>query len=301
MLKLIPVFGLALVFVLGVWTVGLADAPSPGAAGISGQAEGPLVFSLVRPLFKPLLGDPREPSLGMTSYLNEKGYEYSFGGALDFARWRSAPDMEWGMGLFAGLWTLSENPDGSTLLVDDWFTGLYLSEKTGPFSFRLEFQDQKSDPGDALPKPLAPFYPFDPSHPDASRYYFTRDNQNLTVSLDALRGLRLYAGGGFKTWWDDFDPFESQIFLFGGLEAESSTFDFLGSACRGYGTYHFKYQDQAGGTYDHAIQLGLRWAPASDRGSALRFALMFYSGHSEFGQFYQKSDQHWGLGLFFDP
>jgi hypothetical protein len=268
---------------------------------VSPQGSGAVIFSPTRPLFSPLIGDPREPSIGMTSYLNEKGFEGSLGGTLEFLRWKSSPDTQWGLGIFAGLWTLGENPDFSSLLVDDWFTGLYISEKTGPFSFRLEFQDQKSNLGDALHNDEEPFYHYNPAHPDSSLYYFTRDNQNLTISLDAFPCLRLYVGGGCKTWWDDFDPSESQIFIFSGLEAYSVSFPFLGVSCRAYGTYHFKYQDQAGGTYDHAAQIGLQWRAYPDERRSLRLALTYYGGHSEFGQFYQDYDHHLGLSLYFDP
>jgi hypothetical protein len=264
------------------------------------QVSGPVIFSPISPLFAPLIGDPREPSIGMTPYLNEQGFELALGGSLDLLRWKSSADMEWGLGLSAGLWTLTQNPDLSSLLVDDWFTGIYIGERTGPFSFRFEVQDQKSNLGDALSNNEQPFYPYNPAHPDSSLYYFTRNNENLTVSLDALSWLRLYIGGGCPTFWEDFDPAESQVFLFTGLEAYTDYFSFLGS-CRVYGTYHFKYQDQAGGTFDNAVQLGLQWKPDIKQRRSLRLALIYEEGHSEFGQFYEQLDQHWGISLFFDP
>jgi hypothetical protein len=223
--------------------------------------------------------------VGFNSYANERGFQASLGGTLDFLRWKSAPDMEWAWGIFAGLWTLSQNADLSGLEADDWFSGTYLSEKTGPFSFRFEFQDQKSDLGQAL---------FD----SEKILLFTRDNFNLTASLQALPGLRLYAGEGLKFPWDDFDRAESQSFFFTGLEVLTKPFAFLGD-CRGYGAYHFKYQNQAGETFDHAAQLGLRWGGGP--GPSLRLALTYYTGHSEFGQFFQQMDQHWGIGVFYDP
>jgi hypothetical protein len=267
---------------------------------VSAEGSGAVIFSPTPPLFSPLIGDPREPSIGMTSYLNEKGFEGSLGGTMDLLRWKSSADMEWGLGISAGLWTLTENPDLSSLLVDDWFTGLYISEKSGPFSFRFEFQDQKSNLGDAIYNDDQPFYPYNPAHPDSSLYFFTRNNENLTVSLDALSWLRLYVGGGCPTFWADFDPTESQVFIFSGLEAHSSPFHFLG-LCRGYGTYHFKYQDQAGGTYNHEVQAGLQWFDGIQQRRSLRLAVVYYAGHSEFGQFYEDVNHHLGLGFYFDP
>ncbi|HXL72580.1 MAG TPA: DUF1207 domain-containing protein, partial [bacterium] len=274
--------------------------PQAGNANALAQSplspvSGPVLFSPTSPLFAPLIGDPREPSIGMTSYINERGFEGSLGGTLDLLRWKSSADMEWGLGISAGLWTLTQNPDLSSLLADDWFTGLYISEKTGPFSFRFEFQDQKSNLGDALSDDEQPFYPYNPAHPDSSLYYFTRNNEDLTISLDALTGLRLYVGGGCPAFWEDFDPTESQIFLFSGFEAYSNYFPFLGVSCRGYGTYHFKYEDQAGGTYNNAVQLGLQWKLDIQQRRSLRLAMIYYEGHSEFGEFYEQFDQHWGI------
>ena len=246
----------------------------------------PVSFSLVRPLFTPLISDPREPSIGMEAFTSERGYESSLGGSVDFLRWKASPDMEWGLGIFAGLWVLSDQPDFSGLAADDWFSGAYLSEKSGPFSLRFEFQDQKSDTGDSL-------Y-------GQKNIGFTRDNFNLTLSLEALRDVRLYAGGGLRWPWDDFIKSQSQAFLFTGLEAYSPSFSFIGP-CRAYGAYHFKFQDQAGGTYNHEVQLGLRWKGNSQDGSSLRLALIYYNGHSEFGEFFQREDAHGGIGVFYDP
>jgi hypothetical protein len=293
--KCFAVFLILLFLQQKIWAdTSLAPAPfSP--------VSGPVIFSPTSPLFAPLIGDPREPSVGMTSYINERGFEGSLGGTLDLLRWKSSADMEWGLGISAGLWILTQNPDLSLLLADDWFTGLYISEKTGLFSFRFEFQDQKSNLGDALSNDEQPFYPYNSAHPDTSLYYFTRNNENLTISLDALTGLRLYVGGGCPSFWEDFDPTESQIFLFSGFEAYSNYFSFLGAACRGYGTYHFKYQDQAGGTYNNTVQLGLQWKLDIKQRRSLRLAMIYYEGHSEFGEFYEQFDQHWGISLFFDP
>jgi hypothetical protein len=32
----------------------------------------------------------------------------------------------------------------------------------------------------------------------------------------------------------------------------------------------------------------------------VRLALIYYDGHSDYGQFYQTYDTHWALGVFFD-
>ena len=252
--------------------------------------DGAWTFLPGQTLFSPILADPREPLIGATPLLSEKGYEDAVGGTLEILRWRSSPHTQWGWGVFAGLWTLCQYPDLTGLEAYDWYSGSYLTEKTGDLSFRLEFQDQKGDLGDALEGVQPNFV------------IFTRDNFNLTASLDLPPQLRLYGGGGYKVWWDDFDRGYSQVFLYTGFEAYSGPISFLGPACRGYGAYFFKYQDLArGGTYDHSAQLGLQWGRGPWTGGGLRLALVYYNGRSEFGTFYTDYDHHWGLSLYFDP
>ena len=223
----------------------------------------------------------------MVSYTSEKGFEGSLGGTLEFLRWKSAADMEWGWGIFTGLWTLSDSPALTTLRVVDWFSGTYLSEKTGPFSLRFDLVNQTSSLGDALYQ-----------NPPA---LFNRELFKLTVSLNLLPGLRLYTGGGCKWPWEDYLNNESQVLFFSGLEGTSAPFSLLGSPCRGYLAYHFRYQDQAGGTYDHSFQGGLRLNLDQAPGGSLRLALTYNGGRSEFGEFFQQYDQHWGIGIFYDP
>ncbi len=237
-------------------------------------------------LFAPLLAGPREPVIGAAAYLDEKGYEGALGGAVDFFRWRPAPGQEWGLGLSEGLWILADDPGLSRLQADDWYTSPYLSYRTGVWSFRLEFQDQKSNLGDAL-EGVRPVFAY------------TRDNFNLAASFHPSPPTRLYFGGGTRTWWDDFDLKESNLFGFAGFEARSQPFSLLGAACRAYGACHFEYQDLAGGTFDTSLQCGL-FIPGAG-GPSCRLALTYYAGHSEFGEFYQQLDRHLGLGVLLDP
>ena len=265
----------------------LFAGPRLQAQPASEAREGAWAFMPAQTLFEPLVGDPREPSIGLNAYLSDMGYEDSVGASVDFLHWRSSRDTQWAFGMSAGLWTLTRNPDLSVLWADDLYTGLYASGKSGPFSFRLEFLDQKSNLGDAL------FY-------SRSAILYTLNYEKLTASLWALPGLRLYAGGGYPSYWQHIDPAESEILLLAGLEAHSDPFRFLGP-CGAYGTYHFQYQGQAGGTFNHEFQAGLQWRQEPRQGWSVRLAMVYYLGHSEFGQFYPQYDQHLGIGLYFDP
>ena len=252
-----------------------------------GKVEDSWTFFPAGTLFSPLLADPREPSIGMVSYASEKGFEGSLGGTLEALRWKSAPDMEWGWGIFTGIWTLSDSPDLADLRVSDWYSGTYLSEKTGPFSLRFDLENQASNLGDA-----------NYMNPSVG---FNRELFKLTISLNVLPDLRVYMGGGCKWPFEDYINYETQVLFFSGLEATSAPFSLLGSPCRGYLAYHFRYQDQAGGTYNHTVQCGLRMNLDQAQSGSLRLALIYDGGHSEFGDFFQQYDQHWGIGIFYDP
>lgn len=261
------------------------------ASGSAHAQESAWTFLPGQPLFAPLIADPREPKIGFIPYLTEQGYEGSLGGTLEIIRWKSAPDLRWAFGLSAGLWTLTEYPDLTGLLATDWYSAAFIDCRTGPWSFRAEFQDQKSNLGDAL-EGIRAFT------------YYALDFYTLTASLDVSPDLRIYAGGGYKLFWEfntDFDPTESQTFAILGFQAYSQPFTLASSPCRLYGAYHFKYQRIVGETFDHSAQLGLEFPGQADNRVGVRLALVYYAGRSEFGQFYTQYDQHLGLGLFIDP
>ncbi len=282
-LSLKPVFLWVVLFFFYSWG---GFAPLPAFAD-----ESPWTFLPLEPQFAPLIGDYQEPNVSVIPHLSEQAFEGNVGGTAELIRWKSAEDMQWGVGVFGGAFFLFQDAGLSTLRVVDWTSGFYLSEKTGLFSFRAEFQDEKSDLGDEYEYVSTNALPSYDWH-----------NNNLTVAFNPTDQFRLFAGGGAKVFWEVYDPTESLAFVFGGAEAYSNPFPFLSPFCRAYGTYYLKYQDQDGGIVDQEFQLGLQFKGDADQRRALRLAVLYYLGHADYGLFSDQPNTHYfGFGLFIDP
>src|SRR6185369_16185802 len=121
---------------------------------------------------------------------------------------------------------------------------------------------------------------------------------DFTASFQPSDDLRFYAGLGT---WLNLEPPDKTFFAIVGTEVYSPAMDLGGTLLRGYGTFHFKWKDQAGGSSNKTAQFGLQWKFKKEETRALRLALVYYNGNYEFGQFYQGHDEHLGVGVYFDP
>jgi hypothetical protein len=97
--------------------------------------------------------------------------------------------------------------------------------------------------------------------------------------------------------WDSTAA-DSFFATFGG-EFYSSDWLVVGVPMRAYSTLWIQWKGDVG-VWDKEIQLGLQWKTGNGSGRALRTALVFYSGNSQFGQFYDQFDEHLALATYFD-
>jgi hypothetical protein len=58
---------------------------------------------------------------------------------------------------------------------------------------------------------------------------------------------------------------------------------------------------QETGVFDNNLQMGIQLKFRKEETRDVRLALLYYNGNSMFGQFYRDHDEHWGVGVFFDP
>ena len=245
-------------------------------------------FLPIRPLFAPLIADPREPHMSATAYLTQTQWEGAVGETFEFLRFTPPGGGEWGWGLLAsGFIWLDEQGATFPMRDSDWYLGTYFSHHpTGsPWSFRLDYTHVSSHLGDALAE-------------TQQRIIYTRESFRLTASCQVFPDLRVYGGGG---WSGHIAPSEPSLFFHGGLEGYSAPFDFLQTEVRGYLGYDLKIKEEAGGAVNHALQLGLQWKPRGGNGQDVRLAVTYFNGNDEWGQFYQQKDEHLGLGIYFDP
>jgi len=245
------------------------------------------VFLPPAPLFKTLIGAPREPITGITAYGNQTRYEGAVGATFEFLRYTPSDQTQWGWGVFGDGFILLDE-DGATFPMrdGDWHAGMYLSEASGSFSHRLEFLHQSSHLGDSLQGIQVPIF-------------FSRENINFTSSFQPFEELRLYANIG--DWENIFPRGEDPFFCSAGTELYSPATDLAGTFLRAYLTADFQWKGEAGGSLNKNFELGFQWKFKKEESRDVRLALVYYNGHSDFGQFYQQPDEHWGIGFYFDP
>ena len=244
------------------------------------------VFLPPESLFKTLIGDLREPYTGITAYGNENRFEGAVGATFEFLRYTPPDQTQWGWGVFGeGFILLDENGATFPMRDGDWHAGMYLSEASGPFSHRLEFEHQSSHLGDSLQGVQRPIF-------------FSRENLNFTTSCQLSDDFRLYARiGDWENMYPKGDPFFCSV----GTEVYSPATSLAGTFLRAYVTGDFQWKGEAGGSLNKTFQLGFQWKFKKEEGRDVRLALLYYNGLSDFGQFYQVPDEHWGIGIYFDP
>ncbi len=244
------------------------------------------VFLPVTPLFQPLIGDPREPQTSVLAYTSQNRFEGAIGTTLELLRYSASDETRWGWGILgSGFILLDQYGATFPLRGSDWFAGMYLSESSGVFSHRLEFVHQSSHLGDSLEGIQEPAM-------------YNGENFNLTTAFQPSEDLRLYAGLGA---WENLYPADKAFFASLGTEIYSSPLDFIGTFLRGYATFHLKWKAQAAGALNKTAQVGFQWKFEKGESRAIRLALIYYNGLYEFGQFYQAPDEHWAVGIYFDP
>src|SRR5579872_5299997 len=87
------------------------------------------VFLPVRPLFQPLIGDPREPQTGVIAYTSQSQFEGAFGTTLELLRYSPPDKTQWGWGVLgSGFILLGVEGVAFPLRANDWYAGMYLSE-----------------------------------------------------------------------------------------------------------------------------------------------------------------------------
>src|ERR1700734_3727187 len=102
-------------------------------------------------VFKPLIGDPREPIMGIVAYLNQVNYEGQVGGTLEMVHYSPQDDTQYGWGIFA-LGDILLGEDGATfpMLDGDFYIGTYFSGSFGDFSVRFEALHESTHLGDSF-------------------------------------------------------------------------------------------------------------------------------------------------------
>ncbi len=251
--------------------------------------ESNLFFLPAETTFDNIIGDPREPQNSLIAQVDQPRFEGSIGKFIELLQWSPGDRTQWGWGIdgdsFIELDSLGDGvfPERAS----DWYLGTYFSEKTGDLSHRLEYLHVSSHLGDEL-------------FNQVDRIIYSRESFRYLLSYYPIKdSIRLYGGLGY---YSHISIPDNRFFAHLGAEFYSSPTPFLfGTIVQGYFTYDGKVKGEAGGVLNQQFELGLQWKDKPDSRGAIRMAVTYFNGNSEYGQFYLMSDDHWSMGVFFDP
>jgi len=233
--------------------------------------------------FRPSLADPLEPGNRLFFDGAVVRFDGDLGGTLDLLSLPSEGEgtLAWGLLAGTGVKFIRLYWGSFYLQAIDLHLGTYAAFASGPFSARLAYRREASHLGSYYFSRSGPPLRLPiPSH---------RDSLDLLAAFQVLEELRLLGGGGHAL---DAIPSVPPFFLHLGLEAVSGEV-FPGS--RLYLSYDLLAQE---GPARHGLQAGLAWKAGP---STFRAGVLFQGGPSRYGQFAGETDDHWGLGMTFEP
>lgn len=252
------------------------------------QAEQTAIEALpVDELFKPLMADPRQPQFSIKYHRYNVDEDFnaasvSFGDYFGFA---SGLFGEYGVsqiGLQGAVFAVFNLDAPSFDLVNaDYWIGIPVSVRHGPFSYLARIYHQSSHLGDE----------FLLGNPDIPRINLSYEDLEVLTSYEYKR-WRFYGGGGVIINSEpNLDPLHAQ----GGVEYRQpspfSNWQLVGAA----DLQASQDQDWHGNA---SFQIGAAYDGRANR--EIRFMLEHYRGFSPNGQFYNDRLRYTGLGVYFD-
>lgn len=270
---------------------GPATVTSAPPAAPTKQAP-PLVTAVealpVDELFKPLIADPRQPQFSLRYHRYEAAESFnaasvSFGDYFGFA---SGVLKEYGIsqiGLQGAVFALFNLDAPSQDLINaDYWIGVPLSFRRGPFSYLTRIYHQSSHLGDEF---------LLGNIGDLERINLSYEDWETLVSYD-WRKWRFYGGGGAILHSEpDIEPWHLQ----GGAEFRRPHFLGKFNLVAALDVQTNQEQDWH---LNRSYQVG--FAFGGDQGREVRLMLEHYRGYSPNGQFYTDKLHYSGVGVYFD-
>ena len=238
-------------------------------------------------LFGPLLADPRQPRFSV-SYLHYRSSASKFSAAsAAFGEYFGLASGFFGnsgssqIGIQGGVFALFNlNAPSSDLINADYWIGLPISYRRGPWSYQLRIYHQSSHLGDE----------FILGNPGVNRVNLSYEDAKFLASYEWER-WRLYGGGGYLL---HSEPELAPKHLQGGAE-------YIKTRAAGRFSLIAAVDVQASEELDwrrsSSYQVG--YELRSDSPRRARLMLEHFRGHSPNGQFYREPLRYTGLGLYF--
>lgn len=238
-------------------------------------------------LFKPLIADPRQPQFSIKYHRYDARDDFgaasvSFGDYFGFA---SGLFGEYGVsqiGLQGAVFAVFNLDSESFDLVNaDYWLGVPVSLRRGPFSYLARIYHQSSHLGDE----------FLIGNPDVPRINLSYEDLEGLMSYEWNR-WRFYGGGGvILNSEPNLDPLHAQAGTEYRRPSPFSNWQLVGAV----DLQANQDQDWQGNA---SVQLGFAYDGSRNR--EIRFMLEHYRGFSPNGQFYNEQLRYLGLGVYFD-
>ena len=268
---------------------GEMSAPEPGKPATPASPPAPVdIYALPEAeLFAPLIADPRQPRFSMS-------YQRYHGAGGEFSAASVALGEYFGLatGLFGDYGSSQVGIQGavfalfnldapsSDLINADYWIGLPVSYRRGPWSFLIRLYHQSSHLGDE----------FILGNPGVDRVNLSYEDLEGLVSYEWER-FRVYGGGGYLV---HSEPELAPKQVHAGAEfiqpRAAGNLDFVAAA-------DFRASEELDWGSSRSYQAGFEFKGNGPR--RVRLMLEYFNGHSPNGQFYREPLRYTGLGLFF--
>ena len=240
-----------------------------------------------RELFAPLLADPRQPRFSV-SYQNYQGSAREFAAASvalgEYFGLATGLFGEYGssqVGLQGAVFALFNlDAPSSDLINADYWIGLPISYRRGPWSYLIRLYHQSSHLGDE----------FILGNPGIDRVNLSYEELEGIVSYE-WEQWRVYGGGGYLV---HSEPELAPKQVHAGAEylqpRAAGTFDFIAAV-------DVRASEELDWSSSRSYQVGFEFKRGTTR--RVRLMLEHFRGHSPNGQFYREPLRYTGLGLYF--
>ncbi len=251
------------------------------------------IFLAKKPLFQPLLADPRWPhfSAAYQRYVDDEQLRNvaatSFGETFSLVRFGGPWEATMELGIHAGVFAIFDlDAESSDLINADYLVGLPLTTKWGNFSNLTSVFHQSSHLGDEF-------------------LLRGRADKRVNLSYEAVgslfsyhlpAGLRVYGGGGyiFRREPGSLEPWSTQV----GLEF-TSPWPFLGGALRPVAGVDVQNREESGWDTDLSLRAGFQFQNPDFFSRKMQLLFEYYKGQSPNGQFYERDIESFGIGVHF--
>lgn len=264
------------------------DKPAEGEEGEGTETTSYDVYAfLEQELFAPLVADPRQPRFSM-SYLRYRSATGEFdAGSVAFGEYFGLASGFFGrsgssqVGIQGGVFALFNlDAPSSDLINADYWIGLPVSYRKGPWSYVLRVYHQSSHLGDE----------FILGNPGFNRVNLSYEDMEFLVSYEWER-WRLYGGGGYLLSSEPaLDPMHLQTGAEYFRPEALGKFSFVAAV-------DVQAAEELDWRRSYSYQAGIELRRTSPR--RVRLVLEHFRGHSPNGQFYRESLRYTGLGLYF--